>query len=235
MSKILGTVAVCGLLLPTLAAAQVGHAPDASPYEDIRIRSSLVGIGGIIGGSGGRLDVGPANGPLVGLQYELELSGPTDAFFSISQGRLDRVVIDPTLGVAARVTDSVRQSVLFVQAGLSILLTGSKTWHGFAPYLGGSLGLAFGSDVPQDPTEFGFSAKFVTGPHLGIRWYPTRALHLRLEGRQLFWQLKYPQSYFNDPVQAPGDPPVLDVQSDPESEWTAHPTLLFAVGYAFRL
>ena len=235
MSKILGTAATLGLLLPTLAAAQVGHPPDASPYQDIRIRSSVVGVGGLIGGSGGRLNVGPANGPVYGLQYELELSGPTDAFFAITQARLDRVVIDPTLSEATRVTDSVTQSVLFVQGGLSILLTGSKTWHGFAPYLGGSLGLGFGSDVPQDPTELGFSAKFVTGPHIGIRWYPARVLHFRVEGRQLFWQLKYPQSYFNDPIQAPGDPPVLDVESDPESEWTAHPTLILAIGYAFRL
>lgn len=235
MSSPYRLAALLAAAFPALASAQVGHAPERSPYRDIRIRSSLVGVGGYVGGSNGRIGIGPSHGRLIGVQYELELTGPTDAFLTLSQASLDRVVIDPDAPAAGRVTDSVTQSVLFAQAGISILLTGSKTWRGFAPYLGGSLGLGFGADVPQDSSGFGFSAKFVTGPHLGVRWYPTRTLHVRVEGRQLFWQLSYPERFFLEPFRAPDDPPVLDPMRDPDSEWTAHPTLLIAVGYAFRL
>ena len=220
---------------PVALAAQVGHPPDASPYRDIRVRSSLVALAGYIGGSHGRLGIGPSAGRLVGVQYELALGGPTDGFLTVSHGRLDRVVIDPDAPEASRVTDSVTQSVVFAQAGLSVLLTGDKTWNGFAPYLGGTLGVGFGGSVPQDSSGFSFGTKFVTGPHLGIRWYPSQTLHLRVEARQLFWQLKYPQRFFNPPTRAPSDPPVLSIADDPSSEWTAHPTLLVALGFAFRL
>lgn len=235
MSSLYRLAAVLAVLSPVAASAQVGHAPERSPYRDIRIRSSFLAVGGYLGGSHGRLGIGPSSGRLIGLQYELELTGPTDAFITLSQASLDRIVIDPDAPLASRVTDSLTQSVLFAQAGLSILLTGSKTWNGFAPYLGATLGLGFGENIPQDSSGFGFSTKFVTGPHLGIRWYPTRTLHLRVEGRQLFWQLSYPERFFLEPFRAPTDPPVLDPAADPDSEWTAHPTLVFALGYAFRL
>lgn len=235
MSKILHLVLALVGSVPAALTAQVGHAPEASPYQDIRVRSSLLAIGGYVGGSHGRLGLGPSSGRLVGLQYELALGGPTDGFLTLSQGRLDRIVIDPNAPQASRVTDSVSQSVVFAQAGLTVLLTGDKTWNGFAPYLGGTLGLGFGSRVPQDSSGYSFGTKFVTGPHLGIRWYPTRTVHLRVEGRQLFWQLKYPQTFFNPPSRAPTDPPVLNVEDDPDAEWTAHPTLLVALGFAFRL
>lgn len=234
MSKIplLAVVVAC---CPGVLAAQVGHPPGGSPYQDIRVRSSLVAVAGYVSGSHGRLGLGPSAGRLVGLQYELALGGPTDGFLMVSHSRLDRVVIDPDEPQASRVTDSIAQSVVFAQAGLSVLITGDKTWNGFAPYLGGTLGVAFGGSVPQDSSGFGFGTKFVTGPHLGIRWYPARTVHLRVEGRQLFWQLKYPQRFFNPPARAPSDPPVLSIANDPDSEWTAHPTLLVALGFAFRL
>jgi hypothetical protein len=235
MSKIPLLAALAASYATAPLAAQVGHPPDASPYQDIRVRSSLVAVGGYVAGSHGRLGIGPASGRLIGLQYELALGGPTDGFLMVSLGNLDRVVIDPDAPAASRVTDSVTQSVVFAQAGLSVLLTGEKTWNGFAPYVGGTLGIGFGSRVPQDSSGFGFGTKFVTGPHLGIRWYPTRTVHLRVEGRQLFWQLKYPQRFFNPPARAPTDPPVLSVADDPDAEWTAHPTLLVALGFAFRL
>ena len=235
MSKILSCAAVLAACAPVSLAAQVGHPPDDSPYRDIRVRTSLLAAGGYIAGSHGQLGIGPSGGRLVGLQYEMALGGPTDGFLMVSQGSLDRIVIDPGAPVESRVTDSLTQSIVFVQAGLTILLTGDKTWRGFAPYLGASLGLGFGSGVPQDSSGFTFGTKFVTGPHVGVRWYPTRSVHLRVEGRQLFWQLKYPQTFFNPPSRAPSDPPVLGVATDPDSEWTAHPTLLVALGFAFRL
>ncbi len=223
------------LVLPASAAAQVGHDPANSPYRDIRNRTNLVATGWYLRGSGGRLGLGPQSGEVVGARYETRLTGPSDAFLGLALGRFERMVIDPDGAEATRVTGPVDQSVVFVSVGLSVLLTGDKTWNGLAPYLGAALGLGFGGGVASDSSEFRFSAKFVSGPHAGIRFYATRSLSLRLEGRLLFWQLKYPSGFFSEPLRAPNDPPVLNQDTDPASEWTSHPTLIFAVGYALRL
>lgn len=222
------------LLVPTGAAAQVGHDPANSPFRDIRNRTSLIATAWRVTGGGGSLNVGPRAGDGLGLRYEMRMSGPTDAFIEGAWTRLERLVIDPDAAEADRVSGPVDQSVVIVNAGLSVLLGGDKTWNGLAPYVGGSLGLAFGSDIASDSSGFSFKTKLVSGPHVGLRWYATSALSFRLEGRLLFWQLKYPPRFFDDPLRAPGDPPVLN-QGDPDSEWTSHPTLTIAVGYAVRL
>jgi hypothetical protein len=125
----------------------------------------------------------------------------------------------------------VNQGVLFAETGLIILLTGDKTWHRLAPYLGANLGLAFGSGVPQDSSGYGFSAKFVSGPMLGMRLYASDAVFVRVEGRLQFWKLKYPPSYF---VGTDESDPLLNPLLNSESEWTTHPTLMVGVGYSFR-
>jgi len=51
----------------------------------------------------------------------------------------------------------------------------------------------------------------------------------------LFWRLKYPSLFFSDPFRAPGQAPVLDATKQSDTEWTAHPVLVLAVGYALRL
>jgi hypothetical protein len=221
--------------LPAPLLAQVGHDPARSPYQPIRSRTSLLVIGGYLAGSSGILGIGPADAFLGGLRYEMRLTGPTDASLAVSYGNFERLVPDPRAPADSQITGPVNQSVVFVDAGLQILLTGDKTWKGLAPYLGATLGMGFGSGVPQDTSGYRFRAKFTTGPMLGLRVYPASGLTLRLEGRMVFWQLKYPTTFFLSPERAPTDAPLLDQQDDSDSEWTAHPTLSLGLGWSFRL
>ncbi|MEX0690874.1 MAG: hypothetical protein WD934_00930 [Gemmatimonadales bacterium] len=231
-SLVLLMIVVC----PAVLAAQVGHAPERSPYRDITGRTSLVLQGGLLGGSGGLLDIGPTGGALYGFRLETVLSGPTDGFLGFTRGRPERMLVDPTAPEASRVSGPESQSLVIVDAGLTILLAGEKTWNGLAPFVGASLGMGFATTPAADTTSgFRFNAKLVTGPHVGVRWYATRSISLRAEGRLLFWQLKYPSLFFQSPAGAPNDPPVLDPASSPDSEWTSHPVLHFGLGIAFRL
>lgn len=229
-------IIIAFLLSPAGLLAQVGHAPERSPYRDLTARTSLVLQGGWLGGSGGRLGLGPANGPLYGLRLETVLSGPSDGFFEVMLGQPERSILDPTASAATRDRGVTNESLVHVDVGLTILLAGEKTWHGLAPFVGGSIGLAF-ARVPSADTVSGFrfNAKLATGPHAGVRLYATRSISFRAEGRLLFWQLKYPAVYFQSPSQAPTDPPVLDFASDPDSEWVTQPVLNLGLGIAFRL
>jgi hypothetical protein len=234
MSKAPALLALLALVVPGALTAQVGHDPAHSPYRPITTRSSLMVTAGYLSGSGGKLGIGPSDGPLFGLRYELRLTGPTDAHVGVAWSRLQRLIADPSAPTDEQISGPVKQSVIFADAGLSILLTGDKTWNRLAPYFGASLGLAFGSSVPSDSSGFRFNAKFVTGPHVGIRFYPASGLTFRAEGRLLFWQLKYPSPFFSNPSRAPTDPPILDPLTNSDKEWTTHPTIMIALGYAFR-
>lgn len=218
---------------PRLAAqGEVGYPPSQSPYRDLGPRAGILVTGGYLTGSSGNLGIGPSDGPIAGLRYELGLGGPTDGFIGVSYASLSRLVINPDAPVATRTSGPIRQTVLFVDAGINVLLTGEKTWHHLLPYLGASLGLGFGEAVPGDSSSYRYRAKFVTGPQLGIRWYLAPSVSLRVESRLLFWQLKYPSSFLLAPVS--GGSAVLS-STDPTSEWTLHPTFTFGLAYALHL
>jgi hypothetical protein len=135
MSKAVRLVALA-LLVPLGLEAQVGHDPARSPVRAISARTSLSLVGGYLAGSGGKLGIGPADGWIAGLRYEMRLTGPTNASLTLARGQFDRMVPDPAAPADSQRTGPVRQTVIFVEGGLKILLTGDKTWNRLAPYLG---------------------------------------------------------------------------------------------------
>jgi hypothetical protein len=238
MSKVARAVALralaLSLVLPAGVRAQVGYDPAHSPYRPLLLRTSVIALGSLTGGSSGRIGVGPSDGPGGGMRFEMRLTGPTDVFGTVMWSRLQRMVANPSAVADPRITGPVKQPVLQTDVGIGILLTGDKTWRGFAPYLGGFVGVALGSGVAQDTSGFGFKTKFVSGPLLGFRMYFGQRISLRTEGRLTFWKLSYPPAYFLPPPTAPDVAPILNSATTGTSEWTAHPTLLVGLGYSFR-
>jgi len=233
MSKV-GYALALALGFGTPLAAQVGHDPATSPYRPIVARMSISAVGSYIWGSSGKVGVGPSDGPGAGLRFEMGLTGPTDVFAAVSWSNLQRLVADPTAPMDSQFSGPVDMGVLIAETGLVILLGGEKTWRGLAPYVGANLGLGFGQSVPQDSSGYGFSAKFVSGPLLGARFYLAESIHVRVEGRVQFWKLSYPTSYFLPPPDHPEDPPILSPVLNSDSEWVTLPTLMVGLGYAFR-
>lgn len=230
MSKVVRALALCILVSPPLAA-QVGHDPANSPYRPILVRTSLSAVANYIWGSSGKLGVGPSDGPGAMLRFEMRLTGPTDLFASVGWSNLERMVANPDAPEDERISGPITQGVLFTEAGILILLTGDKTWNRLAPYVGANMGLGFGEGSPQDSSDYSFSAKFVSGPLVGVRIYSRGALSVRVEGRLQFWKLSYPTSYF---LAGEADEPLLNPVVNSDSEWTTHPTLMIGLGYAFR-
>ncbi len=222
------TLALAAVVAPRQAQGQVGHDPERSPYHDLRATHQFTLSGGYLAGGGGRVGVGPKQGPLVGLRYSLSL-GAVELNLGLHAAELDRHIVDPTAPPDKRAAGVVRQSVLLSDGGFTLRLTGAKTWHGLMPYLGATAGAATGSSVPEDNSGFSFSTRFEFGPHLGIRYYGGGALGLWVEGWDPMWRLQYPLSFF---TADPGVTPVLTT-GDPEKEWVHNPTLL--VGFSLTL
>jgi len=228
--------AACAALLlvwPTAAAAQVGHPPEASPYKDVRAKWLLSATGGYSWGSGGDVGVGPHDGPLMGARVDWLIGGPAMLGASVTYADLQRNLINPEAPLDERFLGTAKNSVLMLEASIALVLTGTKTWRGFAPYLGGTLGLAFGGNVPEDSLSgFEFNTKFTAGFIIGTRWHLSQRVVFRFEFRDVFWQLKYPQPFFFPEADVP---PTLNPLTQGETAWVANPQLLLSVGYAIRM
>lgn len=211
------------------AAAQVGHDPARSPYRDVPRGSALTVSGGWLNGDGGAAGVGPHQGPVVGLLYEARVSKPLALAFGARYAAAERMIVNPSETLANRFSGPVDQGVLFLEGGFVLHLTGGKTWHRLAPYVGAGLGVAIGESTPQDSTAYAFGTRFFLAPNAGVKLYLADRLHLRVEARSIFWQLKYPTSYAIPPAAEPGAPPVI---IGTLAEWTATGMYLVGLGYA---
>ena len=211
-------------------AAQVGHEPSHSPYHDVRRGAVGVVTFGYLSGSRGSVGVGLADGKTVGIRYEV-LFGAVGASLGLAYGQTNRFVVDPTKDSTspARKTGPFPNDVVLVDAGLQLVLTGRKTWRGFAPYVGGGLGMAVSGTSPSDPSGYRFGSKLTVAPNAGLRWYPARRLSVRGDFRLVLWKLNYPVSY---KVPAGDGSRVLPLTAS-FSEWTSHPWATIGVGWTF--
>src|SRR6184192_2980258 len=121
------------------ATAQLGHEPSHSPYRDVRRGGVGVLTFGYLGGGRGSVGVGLSDGTTGGIRYEVPF-GAVGASLGLAYGRTNRFVVDPTKDSSspARTSPPVANDVVLIDAGLQLVLTGRKTWRGFAPYVGGA-------------------------------------------------------------------------------------------------
>jgi len=227
-------VGLCALAVPSLAA-QVGHPPSNSPFRDIRKGHTITAVGGYFGGSGGQFNIGPHKGATFGGRYDIRTGSTIQIGLGISHGNLDRFIVDPFVRLANRRSGPVRQSVTFAELDLQFNLSGGKSWHRIAPFIGAGVGLAFGSSTPADTSQYKFGRKFYLAPSLGFRFFITDRLHLRGEARAAFWKLNYPITFQAEPTEEPGTPenPNAVIVGGNLAEWDASPWLQVGLGYSF--
>ncbi len=218
------------------AAAQVGHAPSASPYRDIVDAHSITPVVGYFAGSGGKFGIGAHNGYTYGLRYDLRAGKTVQFGFSAARSALDRFIVDPFVALARRRTGPFDQATTFLDATVQFNVTGAKTWHGLAPYTGVTLGVAFGEDLAADTSGYDFGTKFYVGPQLGTRFFLTQNLHLKAEVRAMFWKVNYPTSFGDEPPEEPGTPeaPNAVIPDGRFDEWTLNPWFQVGLGYMVR-
>lgn len=235
-SKVLLGLTALLALLPAALAAQVGHRPEDSPYRDIRKGHSVTPYFGQFGGSGGRFEIGPHDGHIYGLRYDIRTSSTIQIGLAVARADLQRLIVDPFDSLSRRVRGPVDQKVTFAEVNLQFNLTGGKTWHRLAPYVGTGAGLTFPSGVPADTSKFELGKKIYLVPNIGIRIFVTDRLSLRGEARALFIKLKYPTTFEDEPAAEPGNPPDNSnavITDGRVSEWTTSSVLLVGLGYSF--
>ncbi|MEO8029250.1 MAG: hypothetical protein ABI765_00305 [Gemmatimonadota bacterium] len=229
---LLRTAARSLCLLASLAmavpmAAQVGRPPDRSPFRDIESGHSFTPFVGYMWGSGGTLGVGPHDGMIYGFRVDARISAPLTLGFQMSYGDLKRNYFDleDTTGTALR--GLIKTHVIQAEISALLNLTGKKSWHHLAPFIGVAGGLAFGSKASVDSSGYKFGTKFVFAPMAGTRIVIANGVMLRAEWRWNFWQIKYPNTYS---LPTPAAETLLGANL---SEWIASPSLTAGLSIGF--
>lgn len=219
------------LLLPSALHAQVGHDPATSPYRNVLRGTHLVPSVGRFSGSGGQVGVAPHDGLTGGLQVSFLSDRTVSLLLGVQYGRLERNLIEPTAAPDQQLEGRVRHGTVWVDGAIQFNLTGGKHWRGFAPYAGSAVGLSLTESVPADSNRFDMGTKFTFAPLVGTRVFIGSA-YLFGEARFQFWQVKYPPTFGQEPIDAPGTPenPNAVIPTGLLKEWSVTPWLRAGLG-----
>ncbi|MGI8497343.1 MAG: hypothetical protein ACR2OG_07165 [Gemmatimonadaceae bacterium] len=218
------------LALPHSATAQqIGYPPERSPFADVPYKQSLGLFTGYYRGNRGSAGVAPGGGAAVGVRYQIRLGGPAYFAVRVTQTFSTRMVKDPAQLDANRNLGEQPWHLLIGDLGLSINLTGQKTYHGFIPALNGGIGLA--SDMGKNPDVggFDFGTPFAFSFGAGLRYLPGGRYEIRADLANYFAQISYPEAY----RQARTGGTSLLKPTSGLSEWKLSPVLSLGISYLY--
>jgi hypothetical protein len=216
--------------MATPLAAQVGHVPQRSPYTDLEYRQEATFFGGYYNAGEDRVGVAPGSGPMFGVRYDLRLGGPASLTSKFAYVRGERTVIDPRRPADDRVVDNgAAWPVYMADVGISLNLTGQRSYRRVVPFVNGAVGVASDLKGSADVGAWKFGTPFAFSLGGGIKWVPAGNLQARLDVFDQLYQIKYPNSYY---VTASDGTSVLQTR-DGKSDWTSNLGLTFGVSYLF--
>ena len=144
--------------------------------------------------------------------------------------------MDPFVELANRTTGPVEQTVSFAEVNLQFNLTGGKSWHRLAPFVGAAVGLTFPSGTPAGHQRVQVRPEDSTSrPTSGTRIFLTDRLHLRARGPGDVLEAQVPDRLPEEPAHEPGTPDNSNavITDGRGREWTATPWLQVGLGYSF--
>lgn len=205
----------------------VGYPPVASPYRDLEYHQEMTVFGGYFNAAADPAGVAPKGGPMAGIRYEAVVGGPAQLVFRAAEALTDRNVIDPTQPQASRNLGTRSWPVYLADVGLSINLTGQRSFHGIVPvtYLGLGIATDGGKKADEDPYRLGttFAISFAGG----LRFVPGGRFQIRADAGTYMYQIKYPAAYF---ITATDNTAVLN-DSQARSFWKRNGAYTLGVSY----
>lgn len=226
MKQISGAVAL--LFLATAASAQVGHAPDKSPFRDIAGGQELTLFAGHYNASADPVGVMPKPGQSLGLLYQIHVGGPMELMARYARVSTTREAVDPTLGKTNRSLGSHNVQISLYDLDIGLNLTGLKSFHHIVPVISAGGGIASCTcRVDLDPFDFGTPFAFSLGA--GLRYVPGGHFQVRVDLNNYMYQLHYPGPYY---VNSADNTPVA-TQGTPHSFWKSNPNLTIGVSRLF--
>lgn len=217
-------------LLARPARAQIGHAPQNSPFEDLEFRQAITLQGGYFAADAGPAGVAPKGGALLGAQYDLLIGGPGWLTVRLRNVLSERTVLDPARDAGDRVLGTERRPLTALDVGISLALTGQKSYKRLVPLVHTGIG-AISNFAGEDPGGFSFGTRFALAYGGGVRYVvPGNRLSLRADAGWHLYQVRFPASYY-----APGlDSTSVFPAGRSRSSWQNSLAITAGVSYQFR-
>lgn len=208
MSKIFHALSLAAALAvsvsvsaPLSAQTVVGHTPPESPFRDVKPSQHITILGGYFHAQKDEIGATPRGGALIGLRYDLPVSGPAEFFVRAQRVSSHRTSFDPTLPPATHSLGDQSVALYIADLGFALNLTGQKSWHGVIPLIDVGVGVASApnpSTASKDPYRFG--TQFAITTDAGLRIVPGNSYELRLMVGNTLYQNHYPEAYYTPPV-----------------------------------
>ena len=224
------TAAAAAALLASTAGAQVGYPPARSPFRDVEFRQELTLLTGYYAASTDPAKVAPQSGPMVGVRYDVRVGGPASLTARVARVFSERNVVNPGLAPGAgRALGTESWPLYLSDVGITLALTGQKSFYHLVPVLSAGAGIASDFRSP-DVGGFRVGTTFALNFGGGVRWVPGGSFQLRADVTDHLYQLSYPGSYFDAPTSG-GDPVLGDAQ--PQNVWKHNAAITVGASYLF--
>jgi hypothetical protein len=191
--------AILFFAVATPAAAQtvdVGYPPPKSPFRDLEYHQELTLFGGYFTAAKDPAGAAPQSGPMEGIRYEVTVGGPAQIVFRLARVNSDRNVINPNNSAASRHLGTQSWPVYLVDAGVSMNLTGQRSYHSIVPVVYTGVGLASDLDKSADADPFNLGTTFAFSFAGGLRFVPGGRFQMRADVGTYLYQIKYPTAYY---------------------------------------
>jgi hypothetical protein len=227
MKQALFFFAFLALSVPAAAQVSVGYPPQASPYRDLEYHQELTVFGGYLNASVDPAQVAPKAAPMAGIRYEVTVGGPAQLVVRAAKAFSERNVVDPTKPAASRNLGTQKWPVYLADFGLSVNLTGQRSFHGVVPvtYVGFGIATEAGRKVEADPYRLGTT--FAISYAAGLRFVPGGRFQIRADAGSYMYQIKYPAAYY---ISATDNTTVLP-QSQGRSFWKRNGAYTLGISY----
>src|SRR5262249_14448774 len=214
----------------TTATAQVGFSPAKSPYRDLEYSQEVTAVFGYYWGREVPANVAPGNGLVTGIHWQWRAGGPAYLTSEITRIASSRFVLDPAKPPATRNLGEQSWPLYTATVGLSLGLTGSKSWHELVPEF--KTGVGFVSDLKNsaDIGDFKYGTRFAIMWGAAVRYVPGGRFQLRADLTNRLNTISYPDTYFRP--SATGGPAIL-TGVEQKSVWRNNPSLTLGFSYLY--
>ncbi|HEY0970591.1 MAG TPA: hypothetical protein VGE02_06410 [Gemmatimonadales bacterium] len=215
-----------GVALPA-SAQDVGYLPEESPYRDIPWRHELTAFSGYYAAAGDPAGVAPRSGPMAGVRYEVRMGGPAQFYARLAGVSSERMVLDPRAEPGERELGTKSLGLFLADVGVSVNVTGQKSWHGLVPVVAGGIGVATDFDS-EDVGSYKLGTPFALSLGAGLRWVPGGRFQLRVDLTDHLYQIRYPSTYYQSSATPPT--PLLQ-RSQKDNIWKHNAALTIGASY----
>jgi hypothetical protein len=230
MAVVVGVV-MASLVAARSAVAQVGYEPEKSPYRDVEYRQGVTAFAGWYSAALDPARVASRSGPMGGLRYDLTLAGPAQLTVRSTYVHSERNVIDPRQPRATQLLGRRSAPLLLNDVGISLNLTGSRSWHNLIPVIQFGGGTATDLNSGADIGNYSFGTTFALSLGTGLRWVSRGRWEVRGDVTDHLYSIRYPSTYAKSFTTNPDDA-VLGT-SDSRSRWRHNAGLTIGLTYKF--